>query len=100
MLQFYLRGEGLELSWIGSGRMIMSLNYSDGDFAEVARRFQRAVQQMQNDGWWWIAPHLTNKWIKRQMLKDMLAQRFGLNKPAQPSALATNGRSSPLEDTL
>ena len=76
MLQFYLRAEGLELSWIGSGRMIMSLNYTDEDFAEVARRFQRAVQQMQNDGWWWTAPHLSNKWIKRQMLKDMLAARF------------------------
>ena len=84
MLQFYLRAEGLELSWIGSGRMIMSLNYTDEDFAEVARRFQRAVQQMQNDGWWWTAPHLSNKWIKRQMLKDMLAARFG-GRSEQPA---------------
>ena len=87
MFQFYLRAEGLELSWIGSGRMIMSLNYSDEDFAEVARRFQRAVQQMQNDGWWWTAPHLTNKWIKRQMLKDMLAARFrGPSNRSAPSS--------------
>jgi len=87
MLQFYLRAEGLELSWIGSGRMIMSLNYSDEDFAEVASRFQRAVQQMQSDGWWWTAPHLSNKWIKRQMLKDMLAARFRVrnNRPAPSS---------------
>jgi glutamate-1-semialdehyde 2,1-aminomutase len=84
MLQFYLRAEGLELSWIGSGRMIMSLNYTDEDFAEVARRFQRAVQQMQNDGWWWTAPHLSNKWIKRQMLKDMLAARFR-GRPERPA---------------
>ncbi|MDB5970866.1 MAG: hypothetical protein JWQ90_3316 [Hydrocarboniphaga sp.] len=76
MLQFYLRAESLELSWVGSGRMIMSLNYSDRDFAEVARRFQRAAQQMKNDGWWWSAPHLSNQWIKHQMLKDMLAYRF------------------------
>ncbi|WP_428312094.1 aminotransferase class III-fold pyridoxal phosphate-dependent enzyme [Hydrocarboniphaga sp.] len=76
MLQFYLRAEGLELSWIGSGRMIMSLNYTDADFAEVASRFQRAAQQMHNDGWWWSAPHLSNQWIKRQMFKDMLAYRF------------------------
>ena len=89
MLQFYLRAEGLELSWIGSGRMIMSLNYTDADFAEVARRFQRAVQQMQNDGWWWTAPHLTNKWIKRQMLRDMLNARFrGRAAQAVPSSQA------------
>ncbi len=76
MLQFYLRAEGLELSWTGSGRLIMSLDYSDEDFAAVAGRFVRAVQAMQADGWWWSAPHLTNQWIKRQMLKDMLSAKF------------------------
>ncbi len=99
MFQFYLRAEGLELSWIGSGRMIMSLNYTDEDFAEVARRFQRAAQAMQGDGWWWTAPHLTNKWIKRQMLKDMLSHRFGLRTAGQPPAVAA-GHGSPVEDTL
>jgi glutamate-1-semialdehyde 2,1-aminomutase len=76
MLQFYLRAEGLELSWTGSGRLIMSLNYTDADFSEVAERFVRAARQMQLDGWWWQAPHLSNRWIRRQMLKDMLAQRL------------------------
>ena len=99
MLQFYLRGEGLELSWIGSGRMIMSLNYSDEDFAEVARRFQRAVQQMQADGWWWTAPHLTNKWIKRQMLKDMLAHRFA-RRTAGRSPSRVTGLAGAAEEIL
>jgi glutamate-1-semialdehyde 2,1-aminomutase len=76
MLQFYLRGEGLELSWTGSGRLIMNLEYSDEDLADVADRFVRGVRQMQADGWWWSAPHLTNRWIRRQMLKDMLASRL------------------------
>ena len=30
MLQYYLRGEGLALSWVGTGRLIFSLNYADG----------------------------------------------------------------------
>jgi glutamate-1-semialdehyde 2,1-aminomutase len=77
MLQFYLRAEGLELSWTGTGRLIMSLDCSDDDFTEIAQRFVRAAQQMDADGWWWSAPHLTNVWIKRQMFKDMLAARFG-----------------------
>ena len=90
MLQFYLRAQGLELSWIGSGRMIMSLNYSDADFAQVAQRFCAAAAQMQVDGWWWSAPHLTNKWIKRQMFKDMLASRWAKwysGKATEPQAL-------------
>jgi len=36
MLQYYLRAEGLALSWIGTGRLIFSLNYTDQDFAAVA----------------------------------------------------------------
>src|SRR5262249_9992693 len=43
MLQYYLRAEGLALSWIGTGRLIFSLNYSDTDFAAVSERFVRAA---------------------------------------------------------
>ncbi|MFK4384873.1 glutamate-1-semialdehyde 2,1-aminomutase [Bradyrhizobium sp. USDA 223] len=42
MLQYYLRAEGLALSWVGTGRLIFSLNYTDADFTEVADRFVRA----------------------------------------------------------
>ena len=43
MLQFYLRAQGLALSWVGTGRLIFSLNYSDADFAAVAERFVAAA---------------------------------------------------------
>jgi glutamate-1-semialdehyde 2,1-aminomutase len=33
MLQYYLRREGLALSWVGTGRVIFSLNYTNEDFA-------------------------------------------------------------------
>lgn len=78
MLQFYLRSEGLEMSWVGSGRIIMSLNYSDDDFNEVKTRFIRAALKMKEDGWWWQSPELTNKVIKQQMIKEMLVARFPL----------------------
>ena len=32
---------------------------------------------MKRDGWWWHDAALTNKNIKRQILKEMLAKRFG-----------------------
>ncbi len=76
MLQFYLRAQGLALSWVGTGRLILSLNYSDADFDEVCRRFIAAAQEMRTDGWWWEAPALTNKSIKRGILREMLAQAF------------------------
>jgi len=76
MLQFYLRAEGLALSWVGTGRLIFSLNYTDADFAEVSRRFVAAAQKMKQDGWWWHDPSLTNKMIRRQILKEMIKSRF------------------------
>ena len=76
MFQFYLRSEALELGWIGSGRLIMSFDYTDDDFREVTKRFVRAAQRMHEDAWWWHSPGLTNKAIKRMMLKDMLKARF------------------------
>src|SRR3954447_18592780 len=77
MLQYYLRAEGLSLSWVGTGRLIFSLNYTDADFTEVAERFVRAAEKMKADGFWWHDGVLTNKTIKRQILKEMLAKRFG-----------------------
>ena len=77
MLQYYLRAEGLALSWVGTGRLIFSLNYTDTDFTEVADRFVAASEKMKRDGWWWHDAATTNKNIKRQILKEMLAKRFG-----------------------
>ena len=78
MFQFYLRDQGLELSWVGSGRMIMSLNFTAEDFEEVSCRFMRAAQQMLEDGWWWHTPELTAKAIQKQLLAEMLRARFPL----------------------
>lgn len=76
LFQHYLRLEGIALSWVGTGRIIFSLNYSDADFEEVCARFVRAWASMQADGWFWTAPALTNKAIKRRVLGEMLAATF------------------------
>ena len=76
MLQYYLRAEGLALSWVGTGRFIFSLNYTDADFTEVADRVVAAAEKMKRDGWWWHDASLTNKKIRRQILKEMLVSKF------------------------
>jgi len=76
MFQYYLRAEGLALSWVGTGRLIFSLNYTDADFAAVADRFVAAGEAMQRGGWWWRDPHVTNKTIKRRILREMMAHRL------------------------
>lgn len=81
MLQFYLRAEGLELSWIGSGRMIMSFNFSDADFVEVLERFVRAGRRMAADGWWWQSETLTSAFIRRRLISEMLHARLSQHLP-------------------
>jgi len=76
MLQFYLRAAGLMLGWVGTGRLIFSLNYSERDFDEVTHRLVSAARSMKEDGWWWQHQHTTNQTIKRQVLMEMLKSRF------------------------
>ncbi len=82
MLQFYLRAEGLALSWIGTGRLIFSLDYTDADFAAVADRFVAACRAMQRDGWWWSAEPANNKGINRQVLRELVATALGRRLPS------------------
>ena len=76
MLQFYLRKHGLALSWVGTGRLIFSLDYSDQDFETVLERFMLAAHDMQEDGWWWEDSALSNRAIKRGIVAEMLRQWF------------------------
>jgi glutamate-1-semialdehyde 2,1-aminomutase len=56
--------------------MIMSHNYSDEDYTAVMQRFVTAAEAMQADGWWWQDAGLTNKVIRKQILREMLASKF------------------------
>ena len=76
MLQFYLRKQGLALSWVGTGRLIFSLNYGEAEFEAVLERFVAACEEMRADGWWWTAPQLTAKAIRRSVFREMLARKF------------------------
>ena len=73
MLQFYLRAHGLALSWVGSARLIFSLNYTDRDFDTVVQAFVGAAQAMQDDGWW-DGPVQSNQTIRKGIFREMLRQ--------------------------
>jgi glutamate-1-semialdehyde 2,1-aminomutase len=90
MLQYYLRLEGIALSWVGTGRLIFSLNYSEEQFDAVVHRFVAGTRAMQRDGWWEGDPAMTNQMIRRRIVREMLARRFGCG--SQDASAAPRGR--------
>jgi glutamate-1-semialdehyde 2,1-aminomutase len=88
MLQYYLRAENLALSWVGTGRLIFSLNYTDADFEAVADGFVAAAEKMEQDGWWWRSGALTNKGIRRKIMSEMLTRwrPWSATRPAHSRA--------------
>ena len=87
MLQYYLRAEGLALSWVGTGRLIFSLNYTDAEFDAVTVKFVAAAAAMQSDGWWWTGAANTNRSIKREILREMWTHRRYVKAGASPRLL-------------
>ncbi|AXJ96203.1 MULTISPECIES: aminotransferase class III-fold pyridoxal phosphate-dependent enzyme [unclassified Sphingomonas] len=77
MLQYYLREADLALSWVGTGRLIFSLDIDDTLFAEIVERFVGAVRAMRADGWFWHAEGATNKAVRRRLLRETIAARLG-----------------------
>ena len=52
LLQYYLRAEGVILSWVGTGRCLTSLDFSTDDYSELETKLVTAAQKMKRDAWW------------------------------------------------
>ena len=77
MLQYYLRAEGLALSWVGTGRFIFQPR-----LLRCGLRRRSPTASCRRPGHAWIAtagggptPALTNKAIRRRVLQEMLRAR-------------------------
>jgi glutamate-1-semialdehyde 2,1-aminomutase len=77
MLQYYLRSEGLALSWVGSGRVIFSLDYSEDEYSLVAERIVSAARNMRDGGWWWVSPvPEPRRALRRQFMRELAQVRW------------------------
>jgi len=52
MFQYYLRDAGVALSWVGTGRCLFSLDWTQKDFDELLKRILAACKEMEAGGWW------------------------------------------------
>lgn len=88
MLQYYLRLEGVAVSWIGTGRFIFTHTMTREYFEVFASAFVRACSAMRQDGFLWTSSELTAKAIKRQVLREMISAVFGRRRAVPPAGAA------------
>jgi len=80
LLQYYLRAQGLTLSWVGTGRCLVSLDFAQDDFAELSRALVAASREMRRDGWWPREQDLPNRSRKLRLAlaRDLAASLIPL----------------------
>jgi glutamate-1-semialdehyde 2,1-aminomutase len=52
LLQYYLRAEGVILSWVGTGRCMSSIDFAPEHYQELQAKLVNAARAMKRDGWW------------------------------------------------
>jgi glutamate-1-semialdehyde 2,1-aminomutase len=61
LLQYYLRAEGVTLSWVGTGRCLSSMDLSADDYRALQEKLVAAARRMKSDGWWLTAQECPEK---------------------------------------
>lgn len=83
LLQYYLRAEGVTLSWVGTGRCLSSMDFTADDYQELQLKLLNAAQKMQGDGWWLNAEEHPgrDKSMRARLMWEMLGSLVQVPKP-------------------
>jgi glutamate-1-semialdehyde 2,1-aminomutase len=87
LLQYYLRTEGVTLSWVGTGRCLASMDFSDDHYAMLQGAIVRAAAQMTQDGWWLSATEHPKR--EKHMRVRLVREMLGSLMPASVKAFYT-----------
>ncbi|MGE0679470.1 MAG: aminotransferase class III-fold pyridoxal phosphate-dependent enzyme [Candidatus Binatia bacterium] len=83
LLQYYLRAEGVTLSWVGTGRCLSSLDFTTDDYQELQGKLLRAAQKMKSDAWWLNEAQQPEreKRMRARLIGEMLGSLIQVPKP-------------------
>ena len=68
MFQYYMKDAGINLSWVGTGRLLFSLDWKEKDFDRLHDRIIAAAASMKEGGWW--EPPVAN--VKHKLVVELL----------------------------
>jgi glutamate-1-semialdehyde 2,1-aminomutase len=85
LLQYYLRAEGLTLSWVGTGRCLASLDYKPEDYQELQEKLLGAARKMKADAWWLSEEQLPgrDRIMRYKLIREMAASLISVPQPAK-----------------
>jgi glutamate-1-semialdehyde 2,1-aminomutase len=87
LLQYYLRAEGVTLSWVGTGRCLSSMDFSAKDYKTLQLALVNATSQMKRDGWWLDAADRQEQ--EKRMKTRLMLEMFGSLVPTSFKAFYT-----------
>jgi glutamate-1-semialdehyde 2,1-aminomutase len=85
LLQYYLRAEGVTLSWVGTGRCLSSLDFTSDDYQALQDKLVDASHTMKNDGWWLTAQEYPGreKRMRQRLFSEMLGSLVQVPAPVR-----------------
>ncbi|HKW93874.1 MAG TPA: aminotransferase class III-fold pyridoxal phosphate-dependent enzyme, partial [Methylomirabilota bacterium] len=83
LLQYYLRAEGVTLSWVGTGRCLSNMDFTEKDYEDLQTKLLDAAQAVRVDGWWLTAAQNPGreKSMRRRLIRDVIGSLVRVPRP-------------------
>lgn len=83
LLQYYLRIAGINLSWVGTGRCLTSLDYTEADYDALRIKLKEATTKMKHDKWWLSDEEQPSRDrdIRRSLTREALGSLVRIPRP-------------------
>ena len=85
LLQYYLRAQGVTLSWVGTGRCLSAMDFTPADYEALQMKLVGAAHQMHADGWWLDArthPEIAKR-MRARLVRELVASLVRVPQPIQ-----------------
>jgi glutamate-1-semialdehyde 2,1-aminomutase len=85
LLQYYLRAQGVTLSWVGTGRCLSNMDFTERDYDDLQTKLLDAAHAMHGDGWWPSAIEHPgrDKHMRRALMREVLGSLVRVPRPLQ-----------------
>jgi len=85
LLQYYLRAQGVTLSWVGTGRCLSNMDFTEKDYDDLQTKLLAAARAMKADGWWPSAAEQPGRvrHMRRMLVREVLGSLVRTPRPLQ-----------------